>query len=271
MNFICFNNRYLSSKEPLFVVQNRGFKYGDGIFETMMVRKGKLLFSSYHEERLHTGLALLKINITAPFAALSDHVLRLCEMNGCAEAARVRLAVYREEDHSGSFVIAAEPLSEPSSTLAREGLSIDIFPHVRKSTDAFANIKTANFLPYVMAGIYAKENHLDDSIVLNTEQALCDTSKANIFLVKGNTLYTPSLDQGCISGVMRRYLIEALKHLQLPVHQTRLEEQDLFDADEVFITNVIIGIRWVSCFREKRYAHQLTRFIYERLLTTIYQ
>ena len=123
----------------------------------------------------------------------------------------MRLAVYRETDNSAGFLVEAVSLPGPANEWKETGFVIDIYPYARKAQDAFANLKTANFLPYVLAELHAKEQGLDDCVVLNGNNCVSDTSKANLFLVKNGEVTTPALHQGCINGVMRRFLIDQIK------------------------------------------------------------
>lgn len=241
--------------ELLFSAQNRGFRYGDGIFETIKVCRGQVLLEHYHYDRLFLGLKLLKISAGAfSREKITAQILELCRMNNCLSLARVRLAVYRMETNDAAYVIEAAAISEDFNLLNERGWSIDIYPYVRKSTDAFSNLKTANYLPYVLADKYAKENNLDECLLVNTEGKLCDASKANIFLVLKNEVHTPALNQGCVSGTMRRFLIDEFKKSGIRVHQREISEALLLEAEEVFLSNAINGIRWVSNFRSSTYS-----------------
>lgn len=271
MNFICFNGELKPENEPVFTIQNRGFKYGDGVFETIKVWKGDMPFANLHFERLFSSLKLLKIHHGLTQVLLTNLIIELCKKNGCDHLGRVRLAVYRNENNAAGFVIEAIALHEESNGWNEKGLIIDLYPYARKSKDAFANLKSANFLPYVLAGIFASENNLDDSILLNADHHICDTSKANIFLVKNHQLFTPALHQGCVNGVMRRFLIDHCKLLGFKVHQQEITNEDLTNAEEVFLTNAIYGMRWVRSFRDRNYANAITASIYRQLVATIYQ
>jgi branched-chain amino acid aminotransferase len=271
MNFVCFNGEIVRSDQPLFTAQNRSFKYGDAVFETIKVYNGNILLAGLHFERLFMSLKLLKLPFLFDEMALHKSIIQLCEKNECSQLARVRLAVYRDENDSSGFVVEANSLSTEANAWNDKGLRIDLYPYARKSKDAFANLKTANFLAYVLAGLHAKENKLDDCIVLNSDSNLCDSSKANIFLVKEEKIFTPALHQGCINGVMRRFLIDGLKGLQFSLHQQEIKEEDLINADEVFLTNAIYGMRWIESFRNKKYTNTVSVRIYRQLLSTVYQ
>jgi branched-chain amino acid aminotransferase len=272
MKFICFNGEIIKDT-PVFTAGNRGFRYGDGIFETIKVFREKILLQEYHFDRLFTGLTLLKINSGEDFVKekLSKLILELCRKNNCTTSARVRIAVYREEENRAGFVIEAFYLDEKVNQLNDEGWSITIFPLVRKSADAFANLKSANYLPYVLADLYAKEKSCEEAIILNSNNHLCDASKANIFLVIKNEVHTPALHQGCVNGVKRRFVIEELKKLGVAVHQRIVEENVLLEADEVFLTNAINDVRWVKSYKSKIYQNVFIKQLYSDLFAGNYQ
>lgn len=271
MNFICLDNDFLPADGPVFTAQNRGFRYGDGIFETIKIVDGKILLEQFHFDRLSFGLQLLQISsLNLNTSDISNRILILCEKNNCLASARVRLAVYRNEDNTASYVIEAVPLPAPNQ-LNEKGWAIDLYPYARKSMDAFSNLKTANYLPYVLADKYAKEKALDECIVLNSENNLCDASKANIFLVIKGEVYTPALHQGCVNGVMRRFIIEELKEKGIRVHQKEINENLLTIADEVFLTNCINDMRWVRSFRNYVYQCDFIKTFYQQIRSAIYE
>lgn len=261
----------LPGNQPVIKIDNRSFKYGDGVFETIKVCREKIPLSNLHFERLLLGLQLLKITPAFNEAYLNKAIIDLCQKNNCADWARVRLAVYRNEHNSAGFVIEAASLSAEINQWNENGLVIDLYPYARKSQDAFANLKTANFLPYVLAGLHAQENSLDDCIVLNADNNICDTSKANIFLIKDGEVFTPALHQGCVNGVMRRFLIDGLKSIGFALHQQEITEDDLTNADEVFLTNAIYGMRWVKAFKNKTFANKVSFSIYQQLVAAIWK
>lgn len=270
MSFVCFNGNFFGEKEKLFGAQNRGFRYGDGVFETMKIYKGKILFEGFHFERLFLSLTILQIDTDLNTEVLTENILQLCRKNNCSGLARVRLAIYRNDNNKSGHVIEAISLSQEANQWNDGGLTIGIYPYFRKTPDAFSILKTANFLPYVMAERYAKENGWDDAIVLNTNNYLADTSKANIFLVKKNEIYTPALHQGCINGVMRRFLIDELKRKGYLIHQEEISENDLLEAEEVFLTNSILDIRWIKTYKDKNYSCTQTFSIYQQLIASMY-
>src|SRR5215217_1346154 len=239
MQWVCLNGSFFQVKQPLLQASNRGFKYGDGLFETARFYQGRLLLAHYHFERLFSGLQLLHIIPQFTSTQLLDLIAQLCEKNNCSAFARVRVAVYREEDNIGSFVIEATALELQKLHWNEEGWCLNVYPFARKSCDVFANLKSANYLPYVMAGQYAKEQGVDESLILNMYNHICDGSKTNVFYMNGTDVYTPALSEGCVAGVMRRAVIDFLKSSGYTVHQKGITEAELLEADHVFVTNAI--------------------------------
>lgn len=270
MDFICLNGNFLPAAEPVFTVQNRSFRYGDGVFETIKIYKGKILFEQFHYDRLFLGLKMLQIGHDLNTSDLSSYILELCKRNNCIESARVRIAVYRNTENKADFVIEALPLSKEVNKWNEQGLSVDLYPYARKNADAFSNLKTANFLPYVLAELFAKERGLDDAVVLNAFNNIADSSKANIFLIKRDEIFTPAMHQGCVSGVMRRFLLDELKRNGYRTHQQEVSEQQLLEADEVFLTNSVYDMRWVQRCRDKSYPFEQSFSIYQKIIAPLY-
>ena len=275
--FICLNGKILRAEDPVLLASNRGYRYGDALFETMKVASKNILLEAYHFERLFAGLRLLQFEVPKLLTRekLCKEVLLLAEKNHCGNLARIRLSVFRgnggvyDEERTPQYLIECWPLNESLNRLNENGLVIDVFPAARKSCDSFSHLKSANYLPYTMAAIYAKANKLNDCLVLNTDGNIADATIANVFLIKEGVVITPGPDQGCVNGVMRRHLLEKMKDAGYSIQENPVSVSTLEEADEVFLTNAISGIRWVKQFREKVYSNNLTVEIYNRFIKTI--
>lgn len=277
MATICFNGKFTDADKAVLPASNRSYRYGDGLFETMKVKDGVIQLAASHMQRLFDGMSILKMDVPALVTKdkLMDIILELCKQNRCEALARVRLSVSRgngglyDEDRKLQYLVECWPLNQSVNRVNENGLVIDIFPDAAKSTDRFSNLKSANFLVYSMAAVYAKENKLNDCLVLNANGKIADSTIANLFLVKGDTIFTPALSEGCVNGVMRKYLLESLAASNYQVEETIVSAEDLLAADEVFLSNAINGIRWVQRFRDKIYSHMKTMEIYRRFCQTI--
>ena len=278
MSYLNFNGKILNADNPVLMASNRSYRYGDGLFETMRIQHGKIVLANYHFERLFASLSILKYQTPSLFtpAKLEKEILQLCQRNQCEKLARIRFSVFRgngginNDDKNLQYLIECWPLNSSIIKLNENGLVIDIYPDAKKSTDQFSNIKSANFLPYSMAALYAKESKLNDCLVLNTAGKIADATIANLFIIKENIIKTPSLDQGCVNGVMRRYLLESLSVEGYNISETSISIEDVKNANEVFLTNVISGIRWVKQFENVNYGNAKTIEIYNQLIKTIH-
>lgn len=264
MTWCCYNGDFFPSQQALLPLQNRAFKYGDGFFETLKMKNGELQLLPLHIERLLLSLKLFGI-YTEPEAVhhWTQQALECCKKNDTLAAARVRLQVFRQENNKAGFAIEAWPLPPEADRWNETGLRLDLYGHSRKSCDAFANLKTCNFLPYVLAAGDAVGKKVDDCLLLNQHQFICDSSKANVFIIDCDRVITPALHQGCVSGVMRRHVIDSLKQNGMPVYQQEVSESDLMEADEVFLTNAIIGIKWVQSYKDSIYKNERVREIHK--------
>ena len=273
MNFICLNGKILQADKPALMVDNKSYRYGDGLFETMKVTEKKISLGTYHFERFFSGLKQMDFETPTLFTQekLEEKILLLCEKNKSAVLGRVRLSVFRgnggvfEGNNDLHYVIECWPVDPSVNQLNENGFVIDVYPDARKSCDVFSNIKSANYLPYIMAARYAKENKLNECLVLNIHDRIADGTIANFFLVKDEEIMTPPLSEGCVNGVMRRWLME-----QYQVKETVLTIEDVLSADELFLTNAMYGIRWVKQFRNKMYNNLKTSKIHDEILKAIW-
>ncbi len=275
--FFIFNNKFYDNDSFVISPSNRGLRYGDGLFETMKSIKGKIINEDFHFERLFTGLALLKFEIPKAFNKdfILNKIKELCTKNKHNEVARIRLMIIRgsggifdPENLFPNYIIESWKLAG-TSELNVNGLVIDLLPGAKKSCDSFSHLKSNNYLPYIMAGLYAKENKLNDCIVLNSFERICDSAIANVFIIKGNEIITPPLSEGCVAGTMRRWMLEKFNLEDYKVVEKKLEEDDLLHADECFLTNSIYYLRWVKNFRDKKYTNTSVKKIYNHILQTI--
>ena len=250
-NWIFYNDEFLPADKPVLHAGNRMLQYGDGLFETMRVHNGSIVLGDHHFDRLRNGLSVLMMDdIDKNY--LRDAVLKLCAKNEMLASARVRLSVFRDR----GMIIESWPL-ESGYVFKTSSFVLDVFDGAKKSNDPLANSKTAAYLPYSLAGIYSRKNGFDDCLVRNNSGNVCDSSIANVFYIKDRQVYTPSLDQGCINGVMRRHIIN-----HFPVKEKTIGLAELHDADEIFLTNVIRGIQPVTRFINTLYQIDLSLEIF---------
>jgi branched-chain amino acid aminotransferase len=251
---------------------NRSFRYGDGCFETMKMYQGRILMADLHFERLLTSMNRLHFDVPLNFTKeyFTRLITDLCNRNGVSRLARVRLTVFRANgglyepmDNTPNFIIQCGELNRKVFELNENGLSVDIFSDARKSSDKLSSIKSNNCLAYVMAAMFARQQMLDEAILLNHQGRIADTTNANVFIVRGQRMITPPLSEGGVCGVMRKYLMKA--DLPFKIEEHPLSITDLENADEIFLTNAIHGIRWVGVFRDSNYGNATATILHEIL------
>ena len=274
IHYINYNGKILAENEPIVTAQNRGLRYGDGIFETIKLKNGKLILSNEHFARLWKGMQMLQFDIQKLLSPekLETEILQLSIKNKLA-AARIRLTIIRSDggiydakNNTPNYIIEAIALPEDNGKLNSNGLQLCIFKEAKKSLDAFSNLKTNNYLPYFMGAIFAKKEQCNDALILNSEGNICDSTIANIFYIKDQAIHTPSLAQGCVAGVMRNFLINKIQAMGYIVHQSVVTKEDLLNADEVFLSNSIYNVRWVAALENKSYTNNIIRKIVEELI-----
>ena len=262
MIFFNYNGKIFSENDTIIGPTNRGLRDGDGLFETIKYKNGAIILAAQHFERLWAGMDALEFTVPIHFTAekLTVEIKTLIKKNKLKEA-RIRLTVIRSDggiydpkNNTPNYIIEAIKLPEDNGSLNINGLQICIYEAAIKSVDKFSSLKNNNYLPYFMGAKFAKQQHCNDALILNSKGNICDSTIANIFFIKDKTIFTPSLTQGCVAGVMRNWLINSLRLLNYKVEETTVSKSLLYEADEVFLSNSIYNIRWVSSLENKNYA-----------------
>lgn len=281
-NYINHNGNFILSDAPIVSANNRSFRYGDALFETIRLANYNPQFLNDHLQRLIAGMDVLKMeknpNLNSIF--LEHAILELAQKNNVTSDGRVRLTVYRNEgglyapsDNKVSFVIEVYPLEEKGYVLNQKGYTVDLYTEFKKAQNALSSIKSANSAIYVMAGIHKINNKLDECLLLNDKHHIIEGISSNIFAVKNGVLYTPPVGDGCVNGVMRKKIIEIAQANKIAVYEISVMQNVLLGADELFLTNTINGIRWVVAYKQKRYfndtSQKLTQKLNELIATTV--
>lgn len=268
-HFFIYNHHFYLTDTPVMGIGNRSLMYGDGLFETMRLHHNILVNKTLHFNRFFSGLKLLKFPVSQSINEefFTHKIQQILLKNGIENNARVRLMAFRKKeeitsciDASFNYIIEAWTREE-GELLNEKGLEIDIYKDAEKSCDLFSNIKSNNYLFSVMAQIFAKEHKLDECLLLNSFGRICESAIANVFIIKEKVIYTPPLSEGCVAGVVRRWLIENLPSPQFQIIQKELSPQDLNDAEEIFLTNSIKPVRWVQTLQNKTFGNEMTRGI----------
>lgn len=274
MSYFNFNGKICKEGTAVVGPDSRALRYGDGIFETMKFKNESIIFEDEHFARLWKGMALLQFDIPKHFTPLLllQQIKELIKKNELAGIVRIRLQVFRGngglydlDNNFPNYTIQVWQLPGNAITWNSNGLVMGIYKDARKTCDAISTIKHCNYLPYVLAAMHAKKQKWNDAVVLNEKLNICDTTIANIFIIKDGVIKTPSLTEGCVAGIMRKNILQQLPAYHWQVHETSITQNDLLNADEVFISNAIYNIRWVKQIEAVQYQNTSFQKIFAQL------
>lgn len=262
MLYVNNNGTVLPTDAPTIYATSRAFLYGDGVFESVRIRNGVPINLENHIKRLIEGAKAIKMRPPSFYteAFFEERILELCQKSGITEGAKCRISLdrmaggtFRPESNDVEFFIDIVPLDLNAFQLNSKGLEVDIYTDMKKHKSIISNFKVKNGLIYVMAAIKAQERTLDDLLISNERGGILESSNSNLFVVSNGVLYTPGLEEGCLAGTMRMQVINIALQNGIKVYECNILPQNLLAADEIFLTNAISGITWVSGYRTKRY------------------
>ncbi|WP_298904691.1 aminotransferase class IV [uncultured Psychroserpens sp.] len=271
----------LTEDTEIITHDNRGYNYGDALFETMKVVHGKILFWEDHYFRLMASMRIMRMDIPMNFTMefLEAEILKTVEANTLIKStARVRLNInrgvggkYLPKDEKISYYIVVEPLQSDfylASTV--QTYTVDLYKDHFVAPGLLSTLKTNNRALNVLASIYAKENNFDNCLLLNTNKHVIEALQGNVFMVSGETIKTPPLNDGCIKGIMRKQISDVILNSgDYILEEASISPFELQKADELFISNVIIGIQPVLKYRKKEYSTKVSEDILRRLNTKL--
>lgn len=268
MLYLNNNGTVLANEGPAIEATNRSYLYGDGVFESIRIFNGKAINVENHILRLLAGAKAIKMRpatyLTVDF--FQEKINELIQLSDIKEGGKCRISLdrvsggaYKPESNEVNFFIDIYPYDCNNFELNSKGIEIDQFMDIKKHINPISNFKTKSGLIYVLAAIHASEKNLDDMLILNEKNGIIESSSCNIFIVSNGVLYTPGLEEGCLAGTMRMQVINLALANGIKVYESSIVPQNLLAADEIFFTNAIRGINWVSGYRTKRYFNNVSR------------
>lgn len=272
---INFNEQLLEPDSKLSIY-SRGFNYGDALFETIKTSYGKLLFWEDHYFRLMASMRIMRMEIPMNFTMefLENQIKKTLVANKLQQvSARVKLMVQRKAGglylpnyNAVDFIITTQVIQEDFYLLKDEFYEVDLFKDYYIAPTLLSTLKTNNKAINVVASIYAKENKLNNCLLLNTNKQVIEALNGNVFVIKDNVIKTPPITDGCLKGIMRKQLIEIIKTISdYQFIEDSISPFELQKAGEIFITNVIIGIQPITKYRKKIYKTEVSKNLIKKL------
>lgn len=271
---INYNGEILTS-DSVLSNSNRAFLYGDGVFETIKIVNNKILFSEDHYFRLMASMRIVRMLIPNDFTLeyFEEQILSIVNATNNQDSARVRFTVFRNDGgyylpqtRSVSFLIQISELPNTHYLFSSDAYEVDLYKDFYITKQLLSTIKTTNKMINITGSIFASENDLNNCLLLNDEKNVVEALNGNLFMLNGTTLTTPKIDDGCLNGIMRKQVLQVAKKIQgIEVLEQSISPFDLQKADELFITNIIVGIQPITKYRKKEFKTDLA----QKLLNSI--
>ena len=266
--YVSINGKIQNADQAAITIDNRTFRYGIGLFETILAINNEVQQLSFHWNRLQQGIQLLGFQTPSFFneASLLIAIQGILNKNKHNKYARIRIqffanagGILETQQNTCNYLIETSAIDASICELNENGLLVGIHTLYKKEMDPLSAYKINGRICYAMAAQEAKEKKWNDALVLNSQGNIIESSISNIFWIKDKTVYTPPVSEGCIAGIRRANWISTLKEKGIPVIEMPLSKEMLLEADEVFLTNSIRKIRWVYAIENKIYENTFIR------------
>tara|TARA_R100001369_G_scaffold20091_1_gene36731 strand:+ start:229682 stop:230527 length:846 start_codon:yes stop_codon:yes gene_type:complete len=270
------NGNLVENSNATISVSNRGLAYGDSVFETIRVINGKIIFWEDHYFRLMSSMRIMRMEIPANFSPeyLEETILELVKQNDLINAsARIRFTVfrtsggyYRPDSLEIEYIVTSEKLQDPFYLLNSGAYEVELFKDHYITSGLLSTIKSNNRAVNVLGSIFAKENDYANCLLINENKQVVEALNGNIFLVSGNKIKTPSLKDGALNGVTRKQILSIVATMSdLEIEETSISPFELQKADELFISNVIVGVQPITKYRKKEFRNSVAKEVLTKL------
>ncbi|MEP2935602.1 MAG: aminotransferase class IV [Gilvibacter sp.] len=272
---VLLNGKLLPETQAHMTMANRGLLYGDAVFETLRFQDNKILFWEDHYFRLMSSMRIMRMEIPMDFTmeVLGDQIDSVIKSHDASNSYAVKLFVYRNangkytpDSNDVGYFIKATPLNNAFYLIDDQPYTVELFKDHYVMGDLLSTIKSNNKAINVLGSIFAKENGYDNCLLLNHDKQVIEALNANLFLVKGTVIKTPPLTSGCLNGILRNQLIKMIGKLpDYTLEEAPISPFELQKADELFITNTLIGIKSIRQYRKKEYETKVARNLLGKL------
>ena len=230
-------------------IHDRGLQYGDGLFETMAVRNGKIHLWEAHWQRLSLGCEKLSISLPNK-ESLEKEITLLCENNDETQFV-IKLIITRGEGQRGyrytteqkaTRILSCHAWPDYPESYHTEGVTVRYCETTLSENIKLAGIKHLNRLEQILARNEWDTNEFQEGLMLTTQDNVIDGTMSNIFAVLDNNIFTPDLSLCGVAGVMRKTVINIAKEKGFAIYEKEFTKSELEMADELFLTNSLFGI-----------------------------
>ncbi|MGA9324679.1 MAG: aminotransferase class IV [Salegentibacter sp.] len=271
-----YNGELVEDAQAHLSVKNRGFAYGDSVFETIRAINGKLMFWEDHYFRLMASMRIMRMEIPANFSPefLEQEITELLKTSALENSpVRVKFSVYRQEggfyrpsSREIEYLITVEKIQEVFYTLNESFYEVELFKDHYVTSGLLSSIKTNNRAVNVLGSIFASENGYDNCLLLNEKKSVVEALNGNIFLVKARKIKTPPIQDGALNGIIRKQLLAIVGQVEdLEIEEASISPFELQKADELFITNVVVGIQPITKYRKKEFDNSVAKELLSKL------
>lgn len=268
------NNGTIQQEATFSLATNRGFLFGDSVFETVRTLNKKVLFLEDHYFRLMASMRICRMEIPMHLTMeyFESQILNLIQHSN-APANRVRFSVFRIGDgfympttNDVEFLVTFQPLENEVYLFNEANYEVELFKDAYVTKQLLSTLKTNNKMIQITGSIFAKENGYQNCLLLNDEKNVVEALQGNVFMKMGNQLLTPPISDGCLNGIMRKQVLALAQKVEgLQVIEKSISPFNLQKADELFITNVIQGIQPITKYRKKTYENGLAKELQVKL------
>ena len=250
MPCVFLNGEIIAESAARVAAGDRGLLLGDGLFESMRAYRGKVFRLAAHLERLRASAAFLRLAVPCADEEIARRIAELIGLNACPEA-YVRVTLTRGAAAKGlrldgagpaTLLIHARPLQPYPAEHYRNGQRLVISTVRQNSGNPLARHKTLSYLLYLVARQEATDAGANGAILLNEHGQVAEESVSNVFLARGGALLTPPAHCGLLPGITRGAVLELARAEAIPTEERPIPAGELFDAEEIFLTNSLMEI-----------------------------
>jgi branched-chain amino acid aminotransferase len=261
--FLIYNGLIQKTDENFFNANNRALLYGDGFFESIVAFNQNIPLLINHLNRINDAIKTFEFENNELFSSpeqLKNIILYLARKNKLYKGFKIRITFFRDfgglylaENNKMNYIIQTQSIDFQKFEYNSSGNRINIYNDFQRNFSLFSKFKTLNSLNNVFAAKFAHKYGFDDVLFLNHKNNIVESTNSNVFFVFENQIFTPKIDEGCVEGVMRNFLINNAKELKINISEKEIPIEYLISADEIFFTNAVVGLKYVSAYQSRRY------------------